>query len=87
MMKSEMAINLEGAGTTDYIMKQSNYRLLICQLKGVKKLILFTPNQGKYLYLDKTGCKSGISFWTDDLLQYLNWKKRNMLKLFYIQDK
>ena len=47
--KTDMAINLEGAGTTDYIVKQSNYRLLICQLKGVKKLILFTPNQSKYL--------------------------------------
>mgnify|MGYP001201438002 FL=1 len=68
--KTDMAINLEGAGTTDYIVKQSNYRLLICQLKGVKKIILFTPNQSKYLYLDKTGTKSQISFWTDDLLQY-----------------
>ena len=80
--KSEMAINLEGAGTTDYIMKQSNYRLLICQLKGVKKLILFTPNQGKYLYLDKTGCKSGISFWTDDLLQYPKLKKTQCRSCF-----
>ena len=33
--KSEAAIN-EEAWNTDYIMKQSNYRLLICQLKGVK---------------------------------------------------
>tara|TARA_B100000242_G_scaffold281514_1_gene241850 strand:+ start:429 stop:1091 length:663 start_codon:yes stop_codon:yes gene_type:complete len=79
--KSEMAINLEGAGTTDYIMKQSNYRLLICQLKGVKKLILFTPNQGKYLYLDKTGCKSGISFWTDDLLQYPKLEKTQYVEV------
>jgi hypothetical protein len=68
--KSNMEINLEGAGTTDYIERQTNYRLLICQLKGVKKIILFTPNQGKYLYLDNTKTKSGISFWTDDLLKY-----------------
>ena len=79
--KTEIAVNLEGAGTTDFIMKQGNYRLLICQLKGVKKLILFTPNQGKYLYLDKFGKKSQISFWTDDLLKYPKLEKTQYVEV------
>ena len=80
-VKSELNVNLEGAGTTDYIVKQNNYRLLVCQLKGVKKLILFTPNQGKYLYLDKTGNRSSISFWTDDLLEYPKLEKTQYVEI------
>ena len=80
-VKSELSVNLEGAGTTDYIVKQNSHRLLISQLKGVKKLILFTPNQGKYLYLDKTGKKSSISFWTDDLLEYPKLEKTQYVEV------
>tara|TARA_B100001027_G_scaffold208093_1_gene173109 strand:- start:775 stop:1437 length:663 start_codon:yes stop_codon:yes gene_type:complete len=79
--KSTLEVNLEGAGTTDFITRQSNYRLLICQLKGVKKLILFTPNQGKYLYLDKAGQKSKISFWTDNLLDYPNLEQTKYIEI------
>jgi hypothetical protein len=79
--KSHIEVNLEGAGTTDFITRQNNYRLLICQLKGVKKLILFTPNQGKYLYLDSTKTKSKISFWTDNLLDYPNLEKTKYVEV------
>ena len=80
-VNSQMEVNLEGAGTTDYITRQNSFRLLVCQLKGVKKLILFTPNQGKYLYLDSKKNKSKISFWTDNLLDYPNLEKTKYIEI------
>ena len=45
------------------ILRQSNYRFILYQIKGNQKLILFPPNEKKKLYLDKTGNFSNVNFW------------------------
>jgi hypothetical protein len=72
LYKSDVDILIESANTSSIIQKQTSYRLLICQLKGVSNIICFTPNQSKYLYLTKSSnnTQSSINFWNDNLLDY-----------------
>ena len=69
-VKNKFEINVEEQGSTNRITKSTNGRLLICQLVGLKKLLLFSPDQGKYLYLKASGNISKLNFFTDDLLQF-----------------
>jgi hypothetical protein len=46
------------------ILKQTNYRFIIYQIKGQQKLILFPPKDEKNLYVDKrTKNVSNVNFW------------------------
>jgi len=56
----------EGKGITNTVTRQFNYRYLITQLKGVRKIYLFSPKNRKYLYAK--GNKSQVDFFRDDLL-------------------
>ena len=69
-LNSKVDIVSEPENTSNLITRQNNYRLCICQLKGTKNIVLFSPKQGKYLYADKQGNKSKIDFYKSDLLQY-----------------
>lgn len=69
-VKNKFEINVEEQGSTNKITKSSNGRLLICQLIGLKKILLFSPEQAKYLYLKRSGNVSRLNFFTDDLLQF-----------------
>jgi hypothetical protein len=69
LYKNNIDIFVESSGTSYNIKKQNTDRFLLCQLKGTIKLICFTPNQAKYLYLNKNK-DSTIDFWKSDLLNY-----------------
>lgn len=69
-IKSNFEINVEEKDSTSKILKATNGRLLICQLVGLKKILLFSPEQHKYLYLKKSGNVSKLNFFDDDLLQF-----------------
>jgi len=45
------------------ILRQNNYRYMLAQITGIKKIILFSPNQKKYLYPDSKLEKSKVDFW------------------------
>ena len=47
------------------IMKQTHYRYILGQLEGVKKILLFSPSQEKYLYPNpnKKHNESELDFW------------------------
>ena len=66
--RSNINILSESDGISNTITRQDNYRLMITQLKGVKKVYLFAPKNRKYLYAK--GNKSQIDFFTDNLLDY-----------------
>ncbi len=40
----------ETKGVTNTVTRQYNYRYMITQLKGVRRVYLFAPKGGKYLY-------------------------------------
>ena len=48
------------------IFRQTHYRYLLCQVEGIKKILLFSPNQEKYLYPDLKFNKSRVDFWNFD---------------------
>ena len=58
----------ETKGVTNTVTRQYNYRYMITQLKGVRRIYLFAPKNRKYLYAK--GDKSQIDFFRDDLLKY-----------------
>jgi hypothetical protein len=58
----------ETQGVTNTVTRQYNYRYMITQLKGVRRVYLFAPKNRKYLYAK--GDKSQIDFFRDDLLKY-----------------
>ena len=70
--KYTIDILIESSDSSIVITKQDSNRLLLCQLKGTKKIICFTPNQSDYLYLTKESNKkkSAIDFWKADLLDF-----------------
>ena len=68
----------EGKGITNTLTRQFNYRYLITQLKGVRKIYLFSPKNRKYLYAKEI--KSQVDFFRDDLSALQKWPKPNILK-------
>lgn len=58
----------ETKGVTNTVTRQYNYRYMITQLKGVRRVYLFAPKNRKYLYAK--GDKSQIDFFRDDLLKH-----------------
>lgn len=51
--------------TNTPLFKQTHYRYVVGQLHGIKKILLFSPNQEKYLYPDnqKKEIQSKLDFW------------------------
>lgn len=66
--KNIIKVMSEGKGVTNTVTRQYNYRYLITQLKGVRRVFLFAPKNRKFLYAK--GDKSQIDFFRDDLLKY-----------------
>ena len=60
------------------IVKETSYRHLIVLLKGLKKIIIFNPEQEPNLYVKNN--QSLINFWEGDKTEYPNF-----LKLKYIE--
>ena len=48
------------------IFRQTHYRYLMCQVEGIKKILLFSPQQQKYLYPDVKFNKSRVNFWDSE---------------------
>ena len=69
-VKHNFEINVEEEKSSNKITKSTEARLLICQLIGLKKILLFSPQQEKYLYLKRSGKNSKLNFFEDDLLQF-----------------
>lgn len=66
--KNNIRVMSENQGVTNTVTRQYNYRYMITQLKGVRRVYLFAPKNRKYLYAK--GDKSQIDFFRDDLLKY-----------------
>ena len=66
--KNNIRVMSETQGVTNTVTRQYNYRYMITQLKGVRRVYLFAPKNRKYLYAK--GDKSQIDFFRDDLLKY-----------------
>ena len=86
-IKHNFEINVEEQGSTNNIVKANNGRLLICQLIGLKKILLFSPNQEKYLYLKRSGNSSKLNFFTDDLLQFPLIAKTKYIEICKLYEK
>ena len=50
------------------LIKETSSRHLIFQIKGTQKIILFNPNQTKFLYSNKN--VSRVNYWKQDLKKY-----------------
>lgn len=63
--KYNFNINKDIKDTYTPIMKQTSYRHLITQITGIKKILLFSPEQKKYLYCKNNDTESKIDFWDE----------------------
>jgi hypothetical protein len=52
------------------IIRQKYYRELIYQYRGIKKYYIFSPDQSKYLYLNKNKTYSNIDFWNQNTSKF-----------------
>jgi hypothetical protein len=69
-------------GIATSLVKQINHRMLIASVKGIKKIILFNPDQTKYLYKSKiTPNKSEVNFWQYSSEVYPNFSKSNYIEI------
>ena len=59
--------NVNFNNTKNNIIKQKNYRELIYQYSGTKKLYVFSPDQEKYLYFDKKKNISNVNFYNQNI--------------------
>lgn len=63
--KYNFSIKKHKKDTYTPIIRQNNYRFLLSQVTGIKKLLLFSPEQKKYLYPIHNKNESKINFWDD----------------------
>jgi hypothetical protein len=63
------------------ILKQFNYRYILYQLKGTKKIILFSPKETKNLYPDISKKQSNVNFWQLDSNVYPNFNNVSYLEI------
>ena len=61
------------------IIKETSYRHLIVVLKGLKKIIIFNPEQKKNLYIKNN--QSLINFWEGDKTQFPNYSKLKYIEV------
>ena len=62
-IKYNFMLNKNNKKSYTPIIKQTNYRYLLAQIKGVKKILLFNPKQEKFLYPNKSRTESRVNFW------------------------
>ena len=68
-------------GHETHLKKQTNYRSFIYQIKGTQKIILFSPKEESYLYLDKTRNFSNVNFWNYNAQIYPLFNKSSYLEI------
>jgi hypothetical protein len=76
--KFKFYVNKDKKDTYTPIIKQASYRHLITQVTGIKKILLFSPEQKKYLYCKNTDTESKIDFWDEST--YKNYPLFNKAK-------
>lgn len=67
--------------TVSPMQKVTSKHLCITQLKGVKKILLFSPNQQSYLYPDHTKRKSPVNFFVDGFDVYPKLEKTKFIEI------
>lgn len=79
IMKNELQGEIET--TVSPMQKVTSKHLCITQLKGVKKILLFSPNQQSYLYPDHTKRKSPVNFFVDGFDTYPKLEKTKFIEI------
>jgi hypothetical protein len=80
-------VNNDKKNTYTPIMKQTSYRYLITQITGIKKILLFSPEQKKYLYCKKNYVESKIDFWDESTHEnYPLFKKGKYVEIIVKQN-
>jgi hypothetical protein len=70
-ISSNIKLNFESPNkNNNKIIRQKHYRELIYQYRGIKKYYIFSPEQSKYLYLDKNKTYSIIDFWNQNTSKF-----------------
>ena len=63
-LKYDFELSQDKQDTNTPIFKQTHYRYVLGQLHGVKKILLFSPNQEKYIYPNpQIQTQSKLDFW------------------------
>ena len=75
-----------GKGTKTGIHYDTDYRNLLCQVYGTKKIYLWNPNQKKYMYpsnkYDTSAVLSKVNFWDKkDYIKYPEFNKSNYIEI------
>jgi len=72
-------------GTRTGLHWDPEYRNIICQLYGTKKIYLFSPNQTQYLYIsnkyDNGSKTSSVNFWNIDNKKYPLFSKAKYMEI------
>lgn len=76
----DFTINMENDKFTHELILQKNYRFLMSQITGTKKIFIFNPNQKQYLYFDKNN-KSKVDFFNQDLKSFPLISKSRYIEL------
>jgi len=79
--KYEFNFYTELKGTNINIKRCYSSRLLLSQLIGAKKIILFSPEQKEYLYINNKNKNSFINFFKDDLTKFPLFKKTKFIEI------
>ena len=85
-IKWNFILNKNNKGNYTPIVKQTSYRYLLAQIKGIKKILLFNPKQEKFLYPNKSKTQSRVNFWEiEDRTKFPLFKKSKYIELI-VQD-
>lgn len=82
----QYAFWMGGEGTKTGIHYDKDYRNLLCQIYGTKKIYLWNPDQTEFLYpsskYDTSACLSKVNFWDDnDFKKYPNFNKSKFIEI------
>ena len=72
-------------GTRTGLHYDTDYRNILCQIYGRKRIILFNPSQTKYMYpskkFDNGALLSKIDFWNPDLGRFPKFRKAKYIEI------
>ena len=82
----QYAFWMGGEGTKTGIHYDKDYRNLLCQVYGTKKIYLWNPNQSDFLYksnkYDTSAALSCVNFWNkEDYKKYPKFNKSNYIEI------
>lgn len=84
-IKKDYPIWIGCKGTKTGLHWDTEYRNIICQLYGIKKITLFSPKQGKYMYpsnkYDRGGKTSSVDFWNIDHNKFPEFNKAKCIEI------